>query len=80
LFFLTYGFANRVTRLRHNVPALCSPSVVLALGRGLLREKRERTIGDRSRGAVHLWKRFIAITAIQVATALAATIMEACAR
>jgi len=48
--------------------------------RGLAREKPERTISDRSGGAVKLWKRLIAIAGIQMAAALAATIIEAWAR
>jgi hypothetical protein len=46
----------------------------------LAREKPERTISDRSGGAVKLWKRLIAIAGIQMAAALAATIIEAWAR
>ncbi len=49
-------------------------------GLGFLREKRERTIGDRSRGAVKLWNRLIAIAGMQIATLVAATIVDAWAR
>jgi hypothetical protein len=48
--------------------------------RGLAREKPKRTIAGRSQGAVKLWKWLIAITAIQIATSLAAAILETWAR
>jgi hypothetical protein len=48
--------------------------------RGLAREKPTRTIGERSAGAVKLWKRLIAITGIQIAASLAAAITEIWAR
>ena len=48
--------------------------------RGLARGRLGRTISDRSRGAVKLWKRLIAITGIQVATSVAAVIVEVWAR
>jgi hypothetical protein len=48
--------------------------------RGLARGRPGRTISDRSRGAVKLWKRLIAITGIQVATSVAAIIVEVWAR
>jgi hypothetical protein len=44
--------------------------------RGLARGTPDRTISDRSHGAVKLWKRLIAITAIQVVTSVAAVIFE----
>jgi hypothetical protein len=49
-------------------------------GRGLLRNQPKRTIADRSRGALKLWNRLIAITAIQIASLLAGMIVEALAR
>jgi hypothetical protein len=48
--------------------------------RGLARGRPERTIEDRSQGAVKLWKRLIAITGIQIATSLSAVLVEAWAR
>lgn len=48
--------------------------------RGLSRKRSDRTISDRSHGAVKLWKRLIAITGIQVATAATAIIVEVMAR
>ena len=48
----------------------------LLRSRGLARERPNRTIGDRSQGAVKLWKRLIAITGLQIVASLAATIVE----
>ena len=48
--------------------------------RGLARERSERTITDRSQGAIKLWKRLIAITGIQVAVSVAAVIVEVLTR
>jgi hypothetical protein len=48
--------------------------------RGLARGRPGRTLSDRSDGAVKLWRRLTAITAIQVATAVAAILVEVWAR
>ena len=47
---------------------------------GLTRGRPDRTISDRSQGAVKLWRRLIAIAGIQVATSVAAVIVEVWAR
>ena len=47
---------------------------------GLASGRPDRTISHRCQGAVKLWKRLIAITGIQVATAVAAIVVEVWAR
>jgi len=48
--------------------------------RGLARQQPDRTISDRSHGAVELWRRLIAVTGIQIVTSVAAIVVEALAR
>ena len=48
--------------------------------RGLANAKPGRSIGERSRGALRLWRRLLAAVAIQMAAALAGVLVEAWSR
>ncbi len=47
---------------------------------GLARKRSDRTVSDRSQGAMKLWRRLIAITGIQVATSVTAIVIEVLGR
>ena len=48
--------------------------------RGLLRARPERTLAERSRGAIKIWKRMIAIVAVQLAVVVAAIVIQVLTR
>jgi hypothetical protein len=48
--------------------------------RGLMRAKPERTLTERSRGAVRIWKRMIVIVAVQLTIVAAAVVIQALAK
>jgi hypothetical protein len=48
--------------------------------RGLMRARPERTLAERSRAAIKIWKRMIVIVTIQLAILAAAVVIQALAR
>ena len=48
--------------------------------RGLSRARPERTLAERSRAAIKIWKRMIVIVAVQLAIVAAAGVIQALAR
>ena len=48
--------------------------------RGLMRARPERTLAERSRAAIRVWKHMIVIVAVQLAIVAAAVVIQALAR